>query len=60
MTLLAEKITSSERVRVVPLAAPMLGVVRVGEVPKTATPVPVSSEREDNKAAEVMLAAAVV
>src|SRR3989338_4115603 len=44
----------------VAVATPRTGVVRVGVVPKTAKPVPVSSETDDNNAADVMLAAAVV
>ena len=36
----------------VALATPKTGVVRVGEVAKTTTPVPVSSDREFSRAAE--------
>jgi hypothetical protein len=39
-------VIAPERAREVPVAAPMFGVVRVGDVANTAAPVPVSSERE--------------
>ena len=44
------------RLRLVPVAAPITGVTRVGEVAKTATPVPVSSEITPANSADVVAA----
>ena len=55
MTGVAEvRVTLPERESDVPLAAPIFGVTRVGEVANTAAPVPVSSESEVANWREVM------
>ena len=52
----AEKIFCAEVARLVPVATPMTGVPKVGEVAKTTTPVPVSSEITPANWADVVAA----